>query len=121
LRPVREGGIQSWFGWFNRGVESATGGYVRSVAYVGLRPLRLLVLFVALSGCAYWLYSRLPTSFLPQEDQGVLQTQITLPDGANAARTQAVIDLVRDYYETYEKDTVESVFMTLGFGYSSSG
>src|SRR5690606_26483866 len=48
-------------------------------------------------------------------------TQITLPAGANAARTQAVIDMVEDYFLNDEKDAVESVFMTLGFGFGGSG
>jgi len=108
------------FGWFNHGVATATRGYVRAVSYLVVRPLRLLVLFVLLGGGAYWLYVQLPTSFLPEEDQGVLTTQITLPPGATAARTQAVIDLVENYYLTQEKDTVQSVFMTLGFGFGGS-
>jgi multidrug efflux pump len=111
---------RDWFGWFNRGVNSATRGYVGAIGYLIIRPLRLLVVFAAISAGAYWLYNALPTSFVPDEDQGVLMTQITLPDGANAARTQAVINLVNDYYLNNEKDAVQSVFMTLGFGFGGS-
>jgi multidrug efflux pump len=110
----------NWFGWFNRGIGRATNGYVGAIGYLIVRPLRLLVVFAVLCGGAYWLYNLLPTSFVPDEDQGVLQTQITLPDGANAARTQAVIDLVNNYYLNNEKDAVQSVFMTLGFGFGGS-
>ncbi|WEK06778.1 MAG: efflux RND transporter permease subunit [Candidatus Devosia phytovorans] len=109
------------FGWFNTGFGKLTGGYVSSVGYLVVRPLRVLVLFVALLGGAYWLYTQLPSSFIPEEDQGVLMTMISLPEGANAARTQAVMDIVENYYLTEEADAVESVFMTLGFGFSGSG
>tara|TARA_R110002124_G_scaffold16882_6_gene71395 strand:- start:1244 stop:4414 length:3171 start_codon:yes stop_codon:yes gene_type:complete len=107
--------------WFNTRFGKLTGGYVGSVGYIIRRPLRVLVVFAALLGGAYWLYNQLPTSFIPEEDQGVLMTMITLPDGANADRTQAVIDMVEDYYLTQETDAVESVFMTLGFSLSGSG
>jgi multidrug efflux pump len=109
------------FRWFNRGFGAATGGYVGIVGYLVRRPLRVLVVFVALVGGAYWTYTQLPTSFIPEEDQGVLMTMITLPDGANAARTQAVLDIVEDYYLTQESDTVESVFATVGFSLGGSG
>jgi multidrug efflux pump len=109
------------FGWFNRGFGATTNGYVKTVGYLLRRPLRVLVLFAALCGGAYWFYTQLPTSFIPEEDQGVLMTMVTLPDGANAARTQAVVDLVEDYYLNEEKDTVASVFTTIGFSFGGSG
>jgi multidrug efflux pump len=121
LRPSHDGALTRWFGWFNRGFERLTNRYVGSVGAIVRRPLRVLMVFALLLGGAYALYSRLPTSFLPEEDQGVLMTQVTLPAGANAARTQAVIDLVQNYYLEQEKDAVQSVFMTLGFGLSGSG
>ena len=92
------------FRWFNKGLDSATGGYVGVVKFIVRRPLPFLVVFAALIGGAYWTYTQLPTSFIPEEDQGVLMTIITLPDGANAARTQAVLDIVEEYYLTEEKD-----------------
>ncbi len=79
------------------------------------------MLFLVLSGGAYWLYTALPTSFVPNEDQGVLLTQIQLPNGANAARTQAVVKQVEAYFLNQEKDAVQSVFTTVGFGYGGSG
>ena len=109
------------FRWFNRGFGAVTGGYVGAVGFIIGRPLRFLVVFAALIGGAYWVYTQLPTSFIPEEDQGVLMTIITLPDGANAARTQAVVDLVENYYLTSEADSVESVFSTVGFSLGGSG
>jgi multidrug efflux pump len=122
LKPAGHGPKRSrWFGWFNRGFAKATDSYVGSVGRLVLRPISMLVLFAALLGGAYFLYTRLPESFVPVEDQGVLTTQITLPPGANAARTQAVVDLVESYYLQHEGDAVQSVFTNLGFGYGSSG
>ncbi|SCM75806.1 multidrug efflux system protein [uncultured Pleomorphomonas sp.] len=121
LKPSHHGPIARWLGWFDRGFARLTGGYARSVGGLVLRPVRMFAVFLALIAGAYGLYKALPTSFLPEEDQGVLMTMITLPAGANAARTQAVIDTVQDYYLNEEKDAVQSVFMTLGFGLSGSG
>jgi multidrug efflux pump len=121
MRPTQGGWGARAFGWFNRGFSAATGGYVSAVGGAIVRPLRMLALFAALLAGAWWTYTQLPSSFLPEEDQGVLMAQITLPAGANAARTQAVIDLVEDYFLNEEKDTVQSVFMTLGFGFGGSG
>lgn len=121
LKPEHDGILTRWLGWFDRGFERLARGYGSWVGKLVLRPLRMFAVFAVLLGAAYGLYTRLPTSFLPAEDQGVLMTQITLPAGANAARTQAVIDIVRDYYLTEEKDAVQSVFMTLGFGFGGSG
>ena len=121
LKPTHGGFAARIFGGFNRGFEKTTRGYVGAVGRLVLRPLRMLVVFAALLGGAWWVYAQLPSSFLPEEDQGVLMTQITLPAGANAARTQAVIDMVEDYFLNDEKDAIESVFMTLGFGFGGSG
>jgi multidrug efflux pump len=121
LKPSHAGFISRWLGWFERGLERMTGGYARSVQGLVVRPLRMFMLFGVLIAAAYGLFTRLPESFLPEEDQGVLMTQITLPAGANAARTQAVIDIIEDYYLTQETDAVQSVFMTLGFSFGGSG
>ena len=121
LKPSHGGPLARWLGWFERGLERMTGRYSGAVHGLVLRPLRFLLIFAVLIAGAYGLFTRLPSSFLPEEDQGVLMTQITLPAGANAARTQAVIDTVQNYYLTQEKDAVQSVFMTLGFGFNASG
>lgn len=121
LKPSHEGLLHKWLGWFDRGFDRTANRYSKWVGMIVSRPVRMLMVFAVLIVSAYGLYTRLPTSFLPEEDQGVLMTQITLPAGANAARTQAVIDLVQDYYLNEEKDAVQSVFMTLGFGFGGSG
>lgn len=109
------------FGWFNTGFNAATSGYVKTVGYLVVRPLRMIVVFLALVGGAYWFYTQLPTSFIPEEDQGVLITSIQLPNGASAERTKAVLTQVENYFLTSEKDDVEAVFSALGFSFSGSG
>ncbi len=121
LKPVDEHkGARKWLGWFNAGVTATTNGYVSTIGYLIKRSFRFLVVYAAIGGGAYWIYEQLPTSFFPEEDQGVVMTMISLPDGANAARTKAVVDLVEDYFLNQEKDTVESAFMTLGFGFGGN-
>ncbi|MGO8655459.1 efflux RND transporter permease subunit, partial [Rhizobium ruizarguesonis] len=85
------------------------------------RPIRVMLVFLLVgAGCAY-LFTRLPSSFLPQEDQGVLLTIVTTPPGSTTQQTQAVVEKVEKYYRENEKDAVDSVFGALGFGFSGSG
>jgi multidrug efflux pump len=108
-------------GWFNRWFGRATNGYGKTVGGLLKRPLRVLVLFLAIGiGCA-GLFTRIPSSFLPQEDQGVLMTMITLPDGATIERTKSVMEKVENYYLTQEKGDVQAVFGALGFSFGSTG
>lgn len=121
LKPHDDAFSDRWFGWFNKGLGAATKKYLGGVGGFVARPLRVALVFAAFYTAGYELYQTLPSSFLPDEDQGVLMAQITLPEGANAARTQAVIDEVEDYFLTEEKDSIASIFMTLGFGFGGSG
>ncbi|HEX4299072.1 MAG TPA: efflux RND transporter permease subunit [Devosia sp.] len=120
LRPPKPG-RRNWLGWFDRGVRRGTSAYVGAAAILIVRPLRVLAVFVVLGGAAYFIYATLPSSFVPQEDQGVLTTQISLPVGANAARTEAVVKVVEGYFLNQEKANVDSVFTTVGFGYGGGG
>jgi multidrug efflux pump len=80
----------------------------------------MLVFLLVGAGCAY-LFTRLPSSFLPQEDQGVLLTIVTTPPGSTTQQTQAVVEKVEKYYRENENDSVESVFGALGFSFNGSG
>jgi multidrug efflux pump len=107
--------------WFNRGFNKTTNGYVGTVGYLLNRPLRVMILFaVVLGGCA-WFFLRLPSSFLPQEDQGALMTIIQLPNGATADQTAEVIKKVENFYLDKEKDGVDSVFAVNGFSFTGQG
>lgn len=108
-------------GWFNRNFDSATGGYVSSIGYLLKRPLRVMLMFVIVIGGMSWLFLRLPSSFLPQEDQGVLMTIVQLPNGATVTRTEEIIKKIEDYYLDQEKNAIQDVFSVSGFSFTGSG
>ncbi|MDR6667264.1 efflux RND transporter permease subunit [Rhizobium sp. 1399] len=121
LKPVNEHKKHRIGDWFNRNFTRSTNGYVRTIGYLLKRPIRVMLLFLLVGvGCAY-LFTRLPSSFLPQEDQGVLLTIVTTPPGSTTQQTQAVVEKVEKYFRENEKDAVDSVFGALGFGFNGSG
>jgi multidrug efflux pump len=107
--------------WFNRGFDRTTNGYVGSIGYLLKRPVRVMLLFALIIGGCVFFFTRLPSSFLPQEDQGALMTIVQLPNGATAAQTQKVIEKVENYYLDKEKDGVDSVFAVNGFSFAGQG
>jgi multidrug efflux pump len=111
----------SFFRWFNRVFDRGTGAYHDGTAWMLRRTGRFLLLFLVLSTAMVWLFVKLPTSFLPQEDQGILITSVELPVGATQERTKQVMNKVRDYYLKQEKDAVLGVFSTMGFSFSGQG
>ncbi|MGO3014811.1 MAG: efflux RND transporter permease subunit [Hafnia alvei] len=124
LKPVStegHGEKQGFFGWFNRKFEQSTHHYTDSVGGILRNTGRYLVIYVLIVVGMCVLFLRLPTSFLPEEDQGVFMTMVQLPAGATQARTQKVLDQVTNYYLTKEHANVESVFTVNGFSFSGSG
>lgn len=91
------------------------------VSHIIRRTGRYLVIYLAIVVAMVFLFARLPTSFLPDEDQGLLLAQAQLPAGATQQRTQKVLDQVTNYFLTKEKDNVSSVFTVNGFGFSGRG
>jgi multidrug efflux pump len=116
--PHRAGGP---FGAFNRGFEATRDRYRRGVRGVLARAPRFLAIFAALLVAAGWLYLRLPSAFLPQEDQGVLFAQVLAPVGATQQRTRASTERVERHFIEEETGAVESVFAVQGFGFGGSG
>ncbi|GAC1044455.1 efflux RND transporter permease subunit [Rhizobium sp. No.120] len=122
LRKPKHGAKErGLFGWFNRNFERATHRYQRGVHGMIRLSIVFLLIFVLVGGAVAALFNRLPSSFLPDEDQGILLTAIQLPPGATDSRTKAVLDQVRDYYLNTEKDYVEGAFAVAGFGFSGQG
>ncbi|MBM7048803.1 efflux RND transporter permease subunit [Rhizobium lusitanum] len=109
------------FGWFNRNFERATHRYQRSINGMIRYTAVFLLIFVLIGGAVAYLFNRLPSSFLPDEDQGILLTAIQLPPGATDSRTWAVLNQVKDYYLNTEKDYVDGAFAVAGFGFSGQG
>ncbi len=121
LRPSGHGARGGFFGWFNRNFERTADSYQRGVGGVIRRPKRYLAAYALILAGVYGLFAVLPSSFLPEEDQGVLMTSITLPPGATEARTLAVVKQVEAYFEQNEKENVDSVFAAIGFGFNGNG
>lgn len=110
-----------FFGWFNAKFDHSVNHYTNSVSGIVRKTGRYLVVdLIIVIGMAV-LFMRLPTSFLPEEDQGVFLTMIQLPAGATQERTQKVLDQVTHYYLNNEKANVESVFTVNGFSFSGQG
>ncbi|WP_437612694.1 efflux RND transporter permease subunit [Erwinia sp. V71] len=108
-------------GWFNRKFDSGTLHYTEGVGKVISRRSLFLVIYVALVAATGYLFTRVPTTFLPDEDQGVMMVQVTLPANASAERTQNVLDEMTDWFLKNESDSVKSVFAVNGFSFSGRG
>ena len=128
LKPVEkghghgEGGLLGrFFGWFNRMFDRNTRRYESAVGRILHRSLRYLVIYVAILGVLAFLFMRMPTSFLPEEDQGVMFTQVTLPAGATQERTLEVLEKVENHFLQNEKEAVRSIFTVAGFSFGGSG
>ncbi|CAM3731890.1 multidrug efflux RND transporter permease subunit AcrB [Rahnella victoriana] len=124
LKPVAKGEHhekKGFFGWFNKKFDQSTHHYTDSVGNILRSTGRYLVIYLLIVVGMAFLFIRLPTSFLPEEDQGVFLTMAQLPAGASQERTQKVLDEVTDYYLTKEKANVNSVFTVNGFGFAGRG
>ena len=100
-RPIRSGilGVNDrFFRWFNHHFDATAARYQGTVAYSLRRAKRMMLIFIAVCGVVWLLMARLPTSFLPDEDQGFVFVNINLPSGAADTRLQGVLDEVRDYF-----------------------
>jgi hydrophobe/amphiphile efflux-1 (HAE1) family protein len=115
LKPVREEREKKgFFGWFNRNFDKGREQYVRGVRLVALRSWRWLAIYAALIVAVGLLFVRLPTSFLPNEDQGYLFVQVQSPPGATQERTGAVLDDVSNYLLKDEAAMVDATFIVNG-------
>jgi len=122
LRPHKPGqGTRGFFGWFNRGFDSITRGYVGGVRASMRRPARMMLIYVALLGALGYAFLRVPGGFLPNEDQGIAFAQVTAPPGATADRTQRALDELGRYLREEEAAAVDNVFSINGFSFGGRG
>ncbi|MBD8891197.1 efflux RND transporter permease subunit [Roseibium litorale] len=109
------------FGWFNKAFDKTATAYRAGASGVLKRSIRFFILFLILVGAMGWMLTKLPGSFLPEEDQGMLIASATLPTGATQDRTLRVLEKIRNHFLETEKDSVESVFTIAGFGFGGQG
>ncbi len=122
LKPVEAGHHHEktgFFGWFNRGFTRTAKGYESVVSRILKRAARYLVIYVAIIGAVVILYQRLPSSFLPNEDQGNILVNVQLPPGATQERMVNVMEQVEGYI--LKQPEVKSMVSVLGFSFSGQG
>ena len=122
LKPVEAGHHhekKGFFGWFNRGFTRLTSRYEGWVGALLKRGGRMMIVYLAIGAAVGWMYTRLPTSFLPQEDQGYIIVNIQLPAGATLERTQAVVEQVEGYL--LKQPEVANMVAVMGFSFSGQG
>ncbi|WP_429088925.1 efflux RND transporter permease subunit [Aeromonas allosaccharophila] len=124
LKPMKHGEFgakRGFFGWFNRAFDAGTNRYQRGVRKVIKQGVRYSLIYGAMLAVLAVLFMRMPTSFLPEEDQGVIMSMVQLPVGATKQRTEVVLADMRDYFLKNEKDNVDSVLTVSGFSFAGSG
>ena len=122
LQPVPAGHHvekRGFFGWFNRFFKRRTQHYESVLSGMVRKTGRYLVIYGVIVGVVGWVYLRLPTSFLPAEDQGNLIVNVQLPPGATQERTRAVMEQVEGFM--LQQPEVQSMVGVLGFSFSGLG
>jgi multidrug efflux pump len=121
LKPAHEAKTTGFFGWFNRTFDRGLDKYENQVGSVVKSPWRYMLVYAVIVGALAVLFLRLPTSFLPSEDQGDVMVQYTLPVGASNERTLEVAKQIEKYFLENEKDNTEAIFTISGFNFAGSG
>ncbi len=122
LKPVQAGhhhAKSGFFGWFNRGFSATAKGYEGLLARMLKRGARMMLVYLAIIAGVIWLVLRLPTSFLPNEDQGYIIVNVQLPPGATANRALSVMEQVESFM--LKQPEVQSMVSVLGFSFSGQG
>ncbi len=121
LKPIPKGHHEKggFFGWFNRGFDRLAGSYRGTVGWATNRTGRMMVVYLALLVGLGWAYVRLPSGFLPTEDQGYVITDIQAPPEASQTRTLESVKQVESVF--MKEEGVASMFTVLGFSFSGNG
>ena len=127
LKPVTKGHesaenaiwfLRPFFSWFERKFSWIRNRYLDVVKHSLGKKFRYLVIYIGIVSLVGFLFMRLPTGYLPDEDQGVLLSQILMPTGSTLEQTQDVANEVQRYFQENEKDTVASCMTIAGMGFS---
>lgn len=110
--------LKSFFRWFDRGFKRSRDFYVNTVERSFSRIFRYLLVYVIILIAVGALLIKIPTAYLPDEDQGILISQVIMPSGSTLEQTQRVLDRIRDYFLTKEDRAVESCGTLAGFSFA---
>ena len=124
LKPVQKGQHEprrGFFGCFNRVFDASTRAYAASVQRMLGRNGRYMLVYGVMVAALALLFTRIPTGFLPNEDQGVMFVEVKTPPGATQVRTEQMLATVRDYVLNEEKAGISSIFEVRGFSFGGRG
>jgi hydrophobe/amphiphile efflux-1 (HAE1) family protein len=113
--------FRPFFRWFDRGFFWTRDRYQTLVGRMLAKKLRYLVIYLLIVAALVFLFQRMPTAYLPSEDQGIMFVQAMLPTGSTLEQTKQVLDQVRSYFLVDEKKAVASMFTVAGRGFSGTG
>ncbi len=119
--PAESGWFKGFFRWFNKIFDRCRNQYEGIVGRSFAKPVRYLFVYGAIVAGMVFLFLRLPTSFLPDEDQGFIVCQIQLPAGATMERTMKVVEQLEQHFLEKEQKTVEAVITVAGFSFAGRG
>lgn len=121
LKANQQAAQQGFFGKFNRWFNRVTVAYQTGVNSWLQKIGRLMVIYGVLVGGLMYLFVTMPTSFLPEEDQGMLFVSVQLPPGSTFESTRAVLDKVEDHFLDAEKEAIQSTMSITGFSFAGNG
>jgi hydrophobe/amphiphile efflux-1 (HAE1) family protein len=113
--------LRPFFRWFDRFFAKIRNLYVRIVQHSFSKTFRYLMIYLLILGVVAYLLNKMPTSYIPDEDQGILLVQAMLPSGSTLEQSVKVMNGVRDYFLTHEKDGVESFLAVAGISFGGQG
>lgn len=128
LKPVAKGHVIAeggWFGgffrWFNKWFDRGTHGYQSMVGHMLGKSGRYLVIYGVIVVAMGWFFVKIPTAFLPEEDQGIIFCQVQLPTGATQDRTAKVLEQLERHFLEEDNQAIESILTVSGFSFAGKG
>lgn len=121
LKPSHQAPSRGFLKWFNTTFDRLINTYQTQVNHVITSPIRWYIVYGIITAAMALLMIKLPTGFLPNEDQGSSMVQFSLPEGASFKRSDAVARDIERYFLENEANTTEAIFTISGFNFSGSG
>ncbi len=123
LKPSKQdhGDKKGFFGWFNRTFDRGVDRYGKGLRRVEKGWVRTMIVYVVIVGAMLFVFLRLPSGFLPEEDQGLMFAQVSMPTGTTMEETARTMDKLRDHFLVDEKANIAGIFTISGFGFVGQG